>query len=89
MANQRKRPSQSLGRLHLSSCYFSQAFKDRHFTKDEMFSANALGAVHNCCATDALLRLRLLVRDRRGGAFSQRFETRIVAQWIEHRIEPE
>jgi hypothetical protein len=28
----RKRPSQSLGRLHLSSCYFSQAFEDRHFT---------------------------------------------------------
>jgi len=32
----RKRPSQSLGRLHLSSCYFSQAFEDRHFKKREM-----------------------------------------------------
>jgi hypothetical protein len=29
----RKRPSQSLGRLHLSSCYFSQAFEDRYFRK--------------------------------------------------------
>jgi hypothetical protein len=29
---------------------FSQAFKGGHFTKPEMFSANALGAVHNCCA---------------------------------------
>ena len=42
-----------------SSCYFSQAFKGGHFTKPEMFSANALGAVHNCCAIDARLRLRL------------------------------
>jgi len=42
-----------------SSCYFSQAFKGGHFTKREMFSANALGAVHNCCAIDARLRLRL------------------------------
>jgi hypothetical protein len=32
---------------------FSQAFKGGHFTKPEMFSANALGAVHNCCAIDA------------------------------------
>jgi hypothetical protein len=31
----RKRASQSLGRLHLSSCYFSQAFEDRHFRKCE------------------------------------------------------
>jgi hypothetical protein len=27
----------------------SQAFEDRHFTKPKMFSANALGAVHNSC----------------------------------------
>src|SRR5436190_23148296 len=27
---------------------FSQAFKGGHFTKPEMFSANVLGAVHNC-----------------------------------------
>jgi hypothetical protein len=58
---------------------FSQAFKGGHLTKPEMFSANALGAVHNCCAIDARLRLRLLGRNRRGGALSQRFETRIVA----------
>src|SRR6266446_1033537 len=32
----RKNPSQGLGRLHLSSCYFSQAFEDRHFTKREI-----------------------------------------------------
>jgi hypothetical protein len=32
----RKRASQSLGRSHLSSCYFSQAFKDRHFTQREL-----------------------------------------------------
>jgi hypothetical protein len=42
-----------------SSCYFSQAFKGGHFTKPEMFSANALGAVNNCRAIDARLRLRL------------------------------
>src|SRR6266480_1925063 len=32
----RKNPSQGLGRLHLSSCYFSQAFEDRHFRKFEV-----------------------------------------------------
>jgi hypothetical protein len=68
---------------------FSQAFKDGHLTKLEMFYANALGAVHNCCAIDARLRLRLLERTRRGGALSQRLETRIIAQGIKHRIEPE
>src|SRR5439155_3959883 len=31
-----KRASQSLGRLYLSSCYFSQAFEDRHFTEREI-----------------------------------------------------
>jgi hypothetical protein len=61
---------------------FSQAFKGGHLTKPEIFSANALGAVHNCCAIDARLRLcfaTVLVRSRRGGALSQRFETRIAA----------
>ena len=38
---------------------FSQAFIGGHLTKSEMFSANALGALHNCCAIDARLRLRL------------------------------
>jgi hypothetical protein len=38
---------------------FSQAFKGGHLTKPEIFSANALGAVHNCCAIDVRLRLRL------------------------------
>jgi len=66
---------------------FSQAFKGGHLTKPEMFYANALGAVHNCCAIDARLRLRLLERTRLGGALSQRFETRILSQGIEHRIE--
>ena len=33
-----KRSSLSLGRLDLSSCYFSQAFEDRHFTKREISS---------------------------------------------------
>ena len=32
---------------------FSQAFKGGHLTKPEIFSANALGAVHNCWAIDA------------------------------------
>src|SRR5438445_13187310 len=34
-----KRSSLSLGRLDLSSYYFSQAFEDRHFTKREIYSA--------------------------------------------------
>ena len=29
--------SSGLGRLHFSSCYFSQAFEDRHFTEREGF----------------------------------------------------
>src|SRR4030095_6687619 len=32
----RKHSSQSLGGMHLSSYYFSQAFEDRHFTKREL-----------------------------------------------------
>src|SRR5881396_3876800 len=32
---------------------FSQAFKGGHLIKPEIFSANALGTVHNCCAIDA------------------------------------
>jgi hypothetical protein len=31
------RPEQRAGRLHFSSCYFSQAFEDRHFTEREGF----------------------------------------------------
>jgi hypothetical protein len=31
---------------------FSQAFKGGHFKRPEMFSANALGAVHNCCSIE-------------------------------------
>jgi len=30
--------SSGLGRLHFSSCYFSQAFEDRHFTERDGFS---------------------------------------------------
>jgi hypothetical protein len=48
-----------LSRVGFLFTSFSQAFKGGHFTKPEMFSANALGAVHNCCAIDARLRLRL------------------------------
>src|SRR5205807_10123342 len=43
----RKNPSQGLGRLHLSSCYFSQAFEHRHFTKHEVLwdACSAIGAL--------------------------------------------
>ena len=77
----------------------SQAFEDRHFSKFEISSANALGALQNCCAIDTSQGLAhpfpiyemgwVLVRSRRSGALSQRFETRIVPERIEHRIEPE
>jgi hypothetical protein len=36
---------------------FFQAFKGGHLTKPEIFSANALGALHNCRAIDARLGL--------------------------------
>src|SRR5213596_3876944 len=43
----RKNPSQGLGRLHLTSCYFSQAFEHRHFTKHEVLwdACSAIGAL--------------------------------------------
>ncbi len=64
---------------------FSQAFEDRHFRKFEIFlpMLGAWGEARLLLgAIQVRLRLRFIVvleRTRRGGALSQRFETRIVA----------
>ena len=70
---------------------FSQAFKGGHFTKPEMFSANALGAVHNCCAIDARLRLRLYCglsekRSRRRSQSTLRSADRFVGDQTSDRV---
>src|SRR5262249_8106263 len=45
--------SQSFGRLHLFSCYLSQAFEDRRFTKREIPFRYPQSALHTTAVCDA------------------------------------